>query len=111
MEIAQYIKIADLTAGQPKATDDTVPAMPSNAYANLALPAFSSDMGITDITTRLSDEEEDELLKASTQDFADWIANLVRRVIQLLENLPEEGANGSAGGELEGGSSQVRSRI
>ncbi|KAL1720654.1 hypothetical protein EV715DRAFT_249853, partial [Schizophyllum commune] len=101
MEIAQYIKIADLTAGEPKATDDTVPAMPSNAYANLALPAFTSDMGIADITSRLSDEEEDELLKASTQDFADWIANLVRRVIQLLENLPEEGANGTAGGELE----------
>ena len=107
MEIAQYIKIADLTAGEPKATDDTVPAMPSNAYANLALPAFTSDMGIADITSRLSDEEEDELLKASTQDFADWIANLVRRVIQLLENLPEEGANGSAGGELEGGSTQA----
>ena len=60
MEIAQYIKIADLTAGEPKATDDTVPAMPSNAYANLALPAFTSDMGIADITSRLSDEEEEQ---------------------------------------------------
>lgn len=34
--------------------------------------------------------------------FPDWIANFVRRVIQLLENLPEEGPNGNAGGATEG---------
>ncbi|TRM60121.1 hypothetical protein BD626DRAFT_571905 [Schizophyllum amplum] len=101
MEIAQYIKIADLTAGEPANADDVVPTMPHNPGGGLTLPAFDTDLTISDLTPRLSNEEEDALLKASTQDFADWIANLVRRVIMLLENLPEEGVNGSAGGELE----------
>jgi proteasome activator subunit 4 len=31
----------------------------------------------------------------STRDFPDWIANFIRRVIQLLENLPDEDQNGN----------------
>jgi proteasome activator subunit 4 len=37
----------------------------------------------------------------STRDFPDWVANFIGRVIQLLENLPDEGAHGDAGGTTE----------
>lgn len=50
----------------------------------------------------LSNDMEDAFLRDSTGGFASWIANFIRRVIQLLENLPEEGANGTAGGTTEG---------
>lgn len=45
----------------------------------------------------LSRDEEDALLRESTADFPDWIANFIRRVILLFDNLPEE-----AGGATEG---------
>lgn len=44
----------------------------------------------------------------STGSFPDWIASFIRRVIQLLENLPEEGPNGSSGGPTEGMEGEVR---
>ncbi|KAF9036519.1 hypothetical protein BDZ89DRAFT_1100671 [Hymenopellis radicata] len=37
----------------------------------------------------------------STGSFADWVTSFVGRVIQLLENLPDEGPNGAAGGATE----------
>lgn len=54
------------------------------------------------VEPELSDDMEDALLRDSTGGFASWVANFIRRVIQLLENLPEEGANGTAGGTTEG---------
>ena len=45
----------------------------------------------------LSQDDEDALLRESTADFPDWIANFIRRVILLFDNLPEE-----AGGATEG---------
>lgn len=50
----------------------------------------------------LLDREEDLLVRDTTGSFADWVTSFVDRVIQLLENLPDEGENGSAGGALEG---------
>jgi proteasome activator subunit 4 len=67
---------------------------------------------------RLSDAEEDAALRDTTTGFADWVANIIRRyvvgkieaglcspnlhrIIQLLENLPDEGADGSVGGSTE----------
>ena len=51
----------------------------------------------------LNDDDEDALLKDSTASFADWVTGFIRRVIILLENLPEEGINGlSTGGTSEG---------
>ncbi len=41
-------------------------------------------------------------MQDSTGSFADWVTSFVSRVIQLLENLPEEGPNGTAGGATEG---------
>lgn len=47
-------------------------------------------------------EDEDALVVSMSTEFADWIAAFLRRVILLFENLPEEGANGNAGGQTEG---------
>jgi proteasome activator subunit 4 len=59
--------------------------------------------GIEDtVEPELSNDMEDALLRDSTGGFASWVANFIRRVIQLLENLPEEGANCTAGGTTEG---------
>jgi hypothetical protein len=43
----------------------------------------------------------------STGGLPDWVASFIRRVIQLLENLPDEGPDGSAGGATEGESLTV----
>lgn len=100
----QYIKIGDLTStGYSKANQtDSELLLPANGDAHL--PSFSIEeirqleMGLE---PHLSQEDEDELLKDSTRDFADWITNFIRRVILLLENLPEEGPNGQTGGASE----------
>ena len=50
-----------------------------------------------------TDAEEDAMIKESTANFADWVSNFIRRVILLLDNLPEEGTDGTLrGGESEG---------
>ncbi|KAG6845633.1 hypothetical protein H0H87_005840 [Tephrocybe sp. NHM501043] len=104
VEISQFIKFSDLTTGEephppPRDTEPTLPV--TNAGT---LPSFSLDDvdgHYTDFESRLSDEEEDALLKDSTGNFPGWVASFVRRVIQLLENLPDEGPDGSAGGASE----------
>ena len=50
----------------------------------------------------LSRQEEDALLKDSTGDLPAWIANFIRRLILLLENLPDEDSSGNADGATEG---------
>ncbi|KAF9535513.1 hypothetical protein CPB83DRAFT_841889 [Crepidotus variabilis] len=106
VEISQYIKIGDLSVFEeppiPLAQLDMEPTLP--AGKSMAMPTMSLndlDGAYTDMEPRLSEEEEDALLKDSTRDFPDWITSFIRRVIQLLENLPEEGPNGSAGGATE----------
>lgn len=46
-------------------------------------------------------DDEDALVVSMSTQFADWIASFLRRVIILFENLPDEGANGNAGGQTE----------
>lgn len=93
--------------GDLSSTADSVASPPdsvamSSASRSEAIPPFSvheaqgEEFGVE---PRLSNSEEDTLLKDTTGSFADWVASFVRRVIQLLENLPEEGA---AGGASEG---------
>jgi len=69
----------------------------------MELPALDGleSSGI-ELEPRLSDEEEDALLRDTTGSFPDWVASFIRRVIQLLENLPDEGPDGSSGGPSEG---------
>jgi len=105
VEISQYIKIGDLTGfdeSAPHTQLDDEPTLPTGQP--LSLPSFSLDeleSPYIDLGSRLTDDEEDALLKDSTRDFPDWITSFIRRVIQLLENLPEEGPNGTAGGTTE----------
>ncbi|KAG8874746.1 hypothetical protein FRB97_005668 [Tulasnella sp. 331] len=47
---------------------------------------------------RLSEEEEDTLVRDSTAGFANWVTSFIRRVILLLENLPEEDPTSNPGG-------------
>lgn len=54
------------------------------------------------VEAQLSKEDEDAILINTSGAFADWVAAFLRRVILLFENLPEEGADGSAGGATEG---------
>ncbi|CAA7258799.1 unnamed protein product [Cyclocybe aegerita] len=105
IEISQYVKIGDLTAYEEPTGHqlDSEPTLPTAGHP-VSLPSFPLDdieAPPPELGPRLTDEEEDALLRDSTGDFPDWIASFVRRVIQLLENLPEEGPNGSAGGASE----------
>ena len=73
-----------------------------NVLSSLHSKSRSNLVDLFLAASQLTEEEEDALLKESTASFADWIANLIRRVILLLENLPEEDANGSRSGGDEG---------
>lgn len=48
-----------------------------------------------------SKAEEDQLLRESTAMFPDWIVRLLRAVFNILDNLPEPGKGGKAGGKQE----------
>jgi hypothetical protein len=65
VEISQYIKIGDLTSDEAESVQlDSEPTLPVGHSA--ALPSFSIDElddPYGDMTTRLTDEEEDALLK------------------------------------------------
>lgn len=104
---------------------EETPTLPTVGQSR-TFPSFSLDDlddSESDVPT-LTKEQEDALLKVrgptisfcllgrsntmsfhcqdSTGDFPDWITSFIRRVIQLFENLPEEGFNGTAGGNSEG---------
>ncbi|TFK76829.1 hypothetical protein BDN72DRAFT_890635 [Pluteus cervinus] len=100
VEISQYIKFGDLTENEQYRSvhlDSTLPSQPEG------IPTIATDMvdpsAVFDQT--LSKDAEDALLKDTTGSFPDWITSFIRRVIQLLENLPEEGPGGTAGGASE----------
>ncbi|KXN83586.1 Proteasome activator complex subunit 4 [Leucoagaricus sp. SymC.cos] len=102
VEISQYITIGDLTGfGENAPQSDIEPTLPPETHLTLPSLSFDEADGFADLTLRLTIEEEDALLKDSTGSFPDWVASFIRRVIQLLENLPEEGPNGSSGGATE----------
>ncbi|ESK98482.1 membrane protein [Moniliophthora roreri MCA 2997] len=105
VEISQYIKFGDLNNGEDHSSSyqDTGSSTKRTEYK---LPSFSLEadsLGYSADTTepKLTEEEEDTLLRDTTASFADWITNFIRRVIQLMENLPEEGPSGSSGGATE----------
>ena len=120
-EISQYITIGDLTGlGNTVPQSDIEAIHPLETHLTLPSLSFDDIDGFVDLAPKLTSEEEDALLKVklpsniwsmslwilrhqdSTGDFPDWVANFIRRVIQLLENLPEEGPNQSSGGTTEG---------
>jgi proteasome activator subunit 4 len=98
--VSQYIKLGDLTAERPAVTNGYTEAM-DIAIQSPAIEEYPEGVE-PGMNTTLSKEQEDVLLKHSTGDLPDWIANFIRRVILLLENLPEEGENGADDGTTEG---------
>jgi len=86
---------ADVTSSEGSETDREF-----TPYADSR--TIPSDGGDDALELQLTREMEDALLRDSTGGFASWVASFIRRVIQLLENLPEEVAHGSAGGTTEG---------
>jgi proteasome activator subunit 4 len=101
IEISQYIKFGDLTSRNIALSDDVDSCTPANVDIPNGLPIVSLSDG--HIEYELNDgplpsmDEEDASLRESTSGFPDWIANFIRRVILLFDNLPEE-----AGGATEG---------
>lgn len=109
VEISQYIMIGELTNAPRDYPSETLrrsssgfstPGTPQGKGIK-SIPSFRLD-GIgyfegtdsLDDISHLNDEEEDAMVKDSTASFADWVTGFIRRVIILLENLPEEGATG-----------------
>ena len=104
-EVSQYIKLGDLTAESYVKTSDLVdsPAREEMAIDGNTFIIESCPPGIEPgMESTLSRQEEDALLKVSTGDLPDWTANFIRRVILLLENLPDEDSSGNADGATEG---------
>ncbi|KAJ8514936.1 hypothetical protein ONZ45_g7571 [Pleurotus djamor] len=100
VEVSQYIYFGDLTSSDDSqlASDDALTSRVSSSPPMLNLTDMES---LDSYEPQLSKEQEDALVKTSTGDFAEWITSFIRRIIQLLENLPEEGVDGTAGGVSE----------
>ena len=101
IEVSQYIKFGDLTPRSTNMSADVDSCTPANVdvpngFSLTSLSEVRIDVEFSDDLS-LSKDEEDVLLRESTADFPDWIANFIRRVILLFDNLPEE-----AGGATEG---------
>jgi proteasome activator subunit 4 len=104
-EVSQYIKLGDLTAESYVKTSDLAdsPARDEMAIGGNTFIIESCPAGIEPgMEGTFSKQEEDALLKVSTGDLPDWTANFIRRVILLLENLPDEDSSGNADGGTEG---------
>ncbi|EJD55475.1 hypothetical protein AURDEDRAFT_109790 [Auricularia subglabra TFB-10046 SS5] len=103
VEISQYIKFGDLSEihvdGVIDETGDGRVAPAFNAADTRPTMKLNPEESFE---SQFSAEEEDALVRESTQGFADWVTSFFRRVILLMENLPEEGnMGGRAGGEVE----------
>jgi proteasome activator subunit 4 len=104
VEISQQVKFGDLTQIEAAAvSEDTAQApwspviktngkLPTITFDELPEPHEPGE------EPRLTDKEEDALLRESTAGFANWVTSFIRRVILLLENLPEESSTGQSGG-------------
>ena len=89
-EIVQRIAFGDLL---------NVPETPmEDGLQSIRLPMVSIESMPEDVDaasdTPLPEEAEDSILKHSNDHVTDWVAAFVRRVILLLENLPEDGSEG-----------------
>ncbi|KAJ7071321.1 hypothetical protein C8F01DRAFT_1216892 [Mycena amicta] len=90
VEISQCIMFADST---PEHQDSE--SMSRTTTNPPLIPSFSLDEDTDMEFPRLSDMEEDALLRDTTGSFADWVTQFIRRVYQLQESLPEEGGGSS----------------
>lgn len=116
VEISQYIKFGDLTISEdaPRTAIDTEPPDErrrlTTEQSDENVPSFvltnginGADNDLMELDGVLTNVEEDTLLRETTSRFTEWVVAFIRRVILLLENLPEEGTDGTVrGGESEG---------
>ncbi|GBE78103.1 hypothetical protein SCP_0109850 [Sparassis crispa] len=99
-EIAQYIKFGELSTREVSlGAGADVEKVPSEV-PDLDMGTLPEGIEL-DNEVELPKAEEDAILRHISGSFADWVAAFLRRVILLFENLPEEGANGTAGGATE----------
>lgn len=82
VEISQYIKIGDLTSDEAESVQvDSEPTLPVGQSAPLPLFSIEElDDSYGDMTTRLTDEEEDALLKVGQNTIGlpfDMLSNLI----------------------------------
>nr|GAT49743.1 membrane protein [Mycena chlorophos] len=93
VEISQCVMFADSTP-EPQDSESTsrTTSVPKTLIPSFTLGDY--DDGDREFP-RLSNAQEDALLQDTTASFADWIAQFIRRVYQLQENLPEEGGGSS----------------
>lgn len=92
LSAVQHIKIGDLTKSQT-----------AISYSSCDDVSMDSDSEGAELDVpMLSKEEQRTLVRESTASFADWVTSLVRRVLALFENLPEEGGRkNTTGGKQE----------
>lgn len=100
VEVAQYIKFGELISTEESVGFDpdtglTAPQSPKLEFKLPGQMAFGDE-------EQYSRDEQDSFVITMSEQFADWVAAFLRRVIVLFENLPEEGADGNAGGQTEG---------
>ncbi|KZW02065.1 hypothetical protein EXIGLDRAFT_736784 [Exidia glandulosa HHB12029] len=103
VEISQYIKFGDLSEvhvnGVVDETGDGRGAPGFNAADTRTTMRLDPN---SSFESQFSEAEEDALVREASQGFADWVTSFFRRVILLMENLPEESnVGGRAGGDVE----------
>ncbi|KAG5636752.1 hypothetical protein H0H81_006971 [Sphagnurus paluster] len=92
LSAVQHIKIGDLTKSQT--------AISYSSFDDVSMDSDSEGAELD--VPMLSKEEQRTLVRESTASFADWVTSLVRRVLALFENLPEEGGRkNTTGGKQE----------
>ncbi|KAA1468528.1 hypothetical protein DENSPDRAFT_833844 [Dentipellis sp. KUC8613] len=100
VSVIECIKIGDLSLTQSGLSiSSDAPADDQMSVDNETRLPDGIDVGESSVLSR---EEERLLVRESTASFADWVTSLLRRVLALYENLPEEGGkNRTTGGKQE----------
>jgi proteasome activator subunit 4 len=108
VEISQYIMIGELAnpdhmeikaAATPPVVTDPRKMLRIPSFNLAGVGFFPGENSAENEVPKRSNRLEDAELVETTAGFADWVASFVRRVILLLENLPEEGVTGNYSGD------------
>lgn len=85
MGVLQYIRLEPL----PEDVPEGIEPGPRTGEAPDDLAVDVKEDQMEDIA--ISQEERDQLLRQSTSMFSTWISDLIGRIFQLYDNMPEEG--------------------
>lgn len=101
VSVVQHIKIGDLSGSHGGGFNPLVGDGPAEGMMDVDTDEIPQGTEPGDVPT-FSREEERSLVRDSTANFADWVTSLLRRVLSLFENLPEEGGrSNTTGGKSE----------